>query len=371
MFCKCLTEKQEIELLRLEVERLEEEKSNLKIKLATAESEIVQLKDTEATNHLIKDLTSGLTEACGRDLLLLQDELSQNVSDIGDIDTINKTNNDLSQDVVQGMTDAIESIHELVQLIKANYQSVETLQEDVKNISQIINMIRDISEQTNLLALNATIEAARAGEHGRGFSVVADEVKKLAEKTTLSVSDIEKSIENLNESSSSIYSGSKTMENISQETSSSLSNFNNEIQSMAENADIITISTTDLLHKVFITLVKLDHLIFKSNGYKAVFKGEAHADGFKNHHECRLGVWYDTGKGKELFGHTKSYQQLEHPHSLVHDNIVNAVMCVQENTCITKSENIIDYFHHAEKASQDVMKLLTRMLEEEYASRKH
>ena len=106
--------------------------------------------------------------------------------------------------VVEKAVRSIEEVHQMSLDLK---EDMTQLNEHAQDITRIMGVISDIADQTNLLALNAAIEAARAGEAGRGFAVVADEVRKLAEKTMASTNDVGNAIKAIQESTSKSMTG--------------------------------------------------------------------------------------------------------------------------------------------------------------------
>lgn len=121
-------------------------------------------------------------------------EVSQNASSSAETANMTKEKAETGSNIVSKVLSSMEEVQAVAQKLK---DDVTTLGKDAEGIGQVMEVISDIADQTNLLALNAAIEAARAGEAGRGFAVVADEVRKLAEKTMTATQEVGSAINNI------------------------------------------------------------------------------------------------------------------------------------------------------------------------------
>lgn len=172
------------------------------------------LNDVSVSSHLLTEAADNLNEETRNSSKMVEEQqsetglISQAINEIQSTAMhVSESTSDASaaaQDAALAADEGhkivlgtINSIENLATEINGAAQTINKLEEDTNNITQILNVILGIAEQTNLLALNAAIEAARAGEQGRGFAVVADEVRTLAQNTQDATQQIEQMISKL------------------------------------------------------------------------------------------------------------------------------------------------------------------------------
>ena len=251
------------------------------------------------------------------------------------------------------------NLHAVFERISTAGVSVEGLSQRAGEIGGIVQLIREIAEQTNLLALNAAIEAARAGEAGRGFAVVADEVRKLAERTAKATTEIGGLVAGIQQETDQ----AKAIMDVGADSAASQSAESEEaMRSMQRLLDVSqhmqgSIASSSRMANA--ELASIEELMLKLEVYKVLLGlSDLTPKDVPDETQCRLGRWYYEGEGRTEFSRLPGYREMEAPHKAVHDYARQAV----ERYRADDIAGALDALARMEQANLMVMSGMERIL---------
>lgn len=270
----------------------------------------------------------------------------------------------LNNQLCEKFADVRAEMSELSQSVGEARRLVEVADKQLNEVCKIAELIRKISDQTKLLALNATIESALAGTAGRGFAVVASEVKSLSDQTQEAAKNIAGAAKDILTSSREVSTRIEHLGKRSTEIEQTIACFDQQMQDASGRNQRIINRLAASNDRIFLSLAKLDHIIWKVRTYLSLLERRPTFK-FVDHHQCRLGKWYEQGEGKSNFGSVTSFSKLAFPHAEVHSatkRLFDLMASAQDG----QFKSLVRAIDQMERGSSEVLHILDQLLAEKH-----